>query len=504
MARSAVHRRNACVHLPELSLQILLRDRPAWRGAPLAIVAEDRPESPLLRLDARARKLGLRPGMRLGAARNLAPSLRAAVVAEARVREVIDDVARALQTFSPRVEPDRGAPGTFFVDPEGLGRIYGGMRAWARTVHEYLRARGFRCAVVVGFRRDLASAIARTRRDALVLEDAREEEALAGAVPLDRLDIAGDALESLRQLGVDTLGELLALPGGELTTRFGAAVGDLHARCGGSRQIPMTALGWDDPVVATLEIDPPDGDQNRLLFAIKGALHEMSRALERRAESLVAVDLELSLERGGKRVERITTAEPTRDVMLLVDLVRLRLGTVDLEDAVCAVGLRATTVRSVGRQLEIASERPRRDPEAAARAIGRLRAAFGAASVTRARLRDAHLPEARFAWDEASELRFPRDVERREPGAAPPLVRRILARPRPLPSKSPGAPEEGPGGDPATGDIVRLYGPYRVSGGWWVRTIERDYYYGETGTGSLLWLYFDRPRRRWFVQGMVD
>jgi protein ImuB len=47
-----------------------------------------------------------------------------------------------------------------------------------------------------------------------------------------------------------------------------------------------------------------------------------------------------------------------------------------------------------------------------------------------------------------------------------------------------------------------------VSGGWWgTRTaaaIERDYYWAETRRGDLLWVFYDRPRRRWFLQGRAD
>ncbi|MCA9661507.1 MAG: hypothetical protein KC486_24420, partial [Myxococcales bacterium] len=57
---------------------------------------------------------------------------------------------------------------------------------------------------------------------------------------------------------------------------------------------------------------------------------------------------------------------------------------------------------------------------------------------------------------------------------------------------------------PTCGAVRRLHGPYRVSGGWWVRAVERDYYYAETTGGELLWLFFDRPRRRWFLHGVVD
>jgi protein ImuB len=54
------------------------------------------------------------------------------------------------------------------------------------------------------------------------------------------------------------------------------------------------------------------------------------------------------------------------------------------------------------------------------------------------------------------------------------------------------------------GPVVNIWGPYIVSGGWWVRPVHREYYFAETRKGDLLWMYYDRPRRRWFLQGRVE
>ena len=83
------------------------------------------------------------------------------------------------------------------------------------------------------------------------------------------------------------------------------------------------------------------------------------------------------------------------------------------------------------------------------------------------------------------------------------MVRRVYARPKPLAPRIPREPEAGPSlaKDHA---IEHMYGPYRVSGGWWKRLVERDYYYAETDHGDLLWLFYDRPRRRWFLHGVLD
>ena len=61
-------RRTTCVDIPDLPLQILLRAHPDYRDMPAAVVAEERPESPLLLVNRHARDMRLRTGMRFGAA----------------------------------------------------------------------------------------------------------------------------------------------------------------------------------------------------------------------------------------------------------------------------------------------------------------------------------------------------------------------------------------------------------------------------------------------------
>jgi len=43
-----------------------------------------------------------------------------------------------------------------------------------------------------------------------------------------------------------------------------------------------------------------------------------------------------------------------------------------------------------------------------------------------------------------------------------------------------------------------------ISGGWWVQPIHREYYFTHTQRGEMLWVYYDRPRDRWFLQGAVE
>jgi protein ImuB len=58
--------------------------------------------------------------------------------------------------------------------------------------------------------------------------------------------------------------------------------------------------------------------------------------------------------------------------------------------------------------------------------------------------------------------------------------------------------------DPAAGAVVRLDGPYVISGGWWQTEQHREYHFAHTRRGDVLWVYYDRVARRWSLQGVVE
>ena len=492
-------KRVSCVLLPMLPLQILLREKPHWEGAPVAVVDDEGPHGRIAHLNLLAQKSRLRIGMRQTVARDLLPNLHTAVVSPEQVAEITRELVTSLQTFSPRVEAI-DHPGAFHLDPEGLRRLYGGYSNWATSIHRYLRARHWRNAVTVGFHRYRALAVAMTHDGVTVLQNAGEERAQSNQTPLRAFGLPGELCESLGALGIETLGDFLAVPAGELHSRFGERASALHDLFAEGLQLPIQPHSFDEPARISFQIEPPDDDQHRLLFAIKGALHSLVHQVRARSEAIQSLELSLHLERAPVHEEHVEPATPTLDLMLVLELIRLRLGEISLAGAVEEVELLANTVRATAEQAALPGHQPRRDMSAAHRALARIRAAYGESSVTRACVREAHLPEASFRWEP---IQHARASDQSEAPAVSSMVRRVYARPKPLPPREPKAPEAGPSlaEDHA---IEHMYGPYRVSGGWWKRLVERDYYYAETDHGDLLWLFYDRPRKRWFLHGVLD
>jgi protein ImuB len=495
-------KRVSCVLLPMLPLQILLRKKSHWNGAPIAVVDDEGSNGRITHLNMLAKKSRLHIGMRQTVARDLLPNLHTAVVSPEEASEVSRELITSLQTFSPRVEAIDHA-GAFHLDPEGLRRLYGGHRNWATSIHRYLRARHWRNSVTVGFHRYRALAVAMTHNGVTVLESANEEYEQSNKTALCEFDLSGELCQSLEALGIETLGDFLVVPAGELHSRFGASASALHDLFAEDMQLPIQPHIFDEPARISFQVDPPDEDQNRLLFAIKGALHSLLHQVRARGEAIQSLELSFHLERAPLHQEHIEPASPTLDLMLILELIRLRLldlGEVRLQGAVEEVELFANTVSSHAEQVALPGHQPHRDMRAAHRALDRIRAAYGEHSVTKARVRAAHLPEASFRWEP---IRHARLSEQNGSLPISSMIRRVYARPKPLSPCKPREPEAGPS-LAKNHAIEHMYGPYRVSGGWWKRLVERDYYYAETDHGDLLWLFYDRPRKRWFLHGVLD
>jgi protein ImuB len=493
-------RRISCIDIPDLPLQLLLRAHPDWRAAPVAVVAEDRPEAPLLSINRHARELLLRTGMRFGAAKSLLPELRAGTVSALEVEQAASLLVRDLQTFSPHVERDPIHAGVFYVDPSGLSHLYGGELSWARSVHRYMSGRNFYTSIVVAHGRALSYALSRVTRGVRVIDTLDSTLTMAREVPLARLHITPKLRDALERLGLSTLGDLKSLGVDPLGMRLGQEAAQLCRIAQGEEVLPLCAERHVDTAQSQLEVDPPDDDVARLCFALKRVLDVLLENVRQRGQSVRALWMRLTLLRSPPCVQRLEPSAPTRDAKLLLELLRLRLSTVVLESPVVEVSLEAETSDLAQGQLSMFVAK--RDLAAGERALARLKASFGSEVVCKAQLEDAHLPEAQFRWVEASKLERPRpDVP---VAVGEPLVRRFLKKPEPFAASYRRDAATGTAQLTHAGERLSLVGPYRINGGWWAGDVARDYYYARSPKGPLWWVFYDLVRESWFLQATVD
>ncbi len=505
----------ACLDLPALPLQLVWRKEPELRAHAVVVIDDERPQGNVLWACERARAAGVLPGQRYAHALSLHRALRARVVPPEQIDAAITELRAALHVLSPRVEPSDD-PGTFWLDGEGLERIFPEHQtrdrmpirgqAWGMAIQRTIVGLGFSGAVVVGFSRFATYAIARaTRSGVTLLRSDADERTGASAVPLSRLDIDPKLRDSLARLGVTTLGQMVRLPGGGILERFGREAHRLYQLAAGERWDPLVPQAPPEAPDEHVVLDDDEHDVERLAFVLKGAIDRLLDRLAARGRALTALHVELTLRHAvgntELRADCIKPATPTLDGRSLLRLVHLRLTGMPPVAPVNAARVWADDVAASREQLAMFASKPRRDLRAADEALARVRAELGDDAVVRAVLRDGHLPEASFGWERLAHVvqATPR------PKLVRPLVRRLYAKPQMLPPQARQVRDDGwllSGLE--HGAVVRILGPYIVSGGWWQHELHREYHFAELRRGDCLWVFYDRNRRRWFCQGAVE
>lgn len=492
--------RMACVNLPAMPLQVLLRSHPEWEQLPAAVVDRDKPSGLIQWVNERARANRILPGMRYAAGLGLSHELRAGVVTETEISTQVEGLIRRLARFSPDVEPSDKEPGVFWVDVSGLRRLYPSLEQWARIVRGNLHKAGFHSVISVGFTRFGTYAASMSGSRDLVFRNVKEEQAKVKTVTLDRLGLEQKLRDKLLKLGVRTSGDFMKLPAEGIRKRFGIEAQELHRQANGKTWTPIQSVPLPEPVIRKTVLDYAETNAERLCVLVGPLLHSMLGDLSERRQALRNLRFRLTLDDKRELDENLLPASPTLDGKQLMDLVHLRLESLALSAGVVELKMHATGVPATERQLTLFRETPRRDLKAAERAFAKIRAEFGNKAVMQARLHEGHLPEAQYVWEAMKELppaKPAEDLQRT-------LIRRLYSKRIPLPPRSRHEPDGWLIADMADGPAEETLGPYVVSGGWWTRETVRSYYYVRVKSGRWLWVYNDHKRQRWYLQGEVE
>ena len=502
----------ACVDVAALPLQLLLRRHPDWQRRPAAVVSEDSPRGTVVTVNPAARAAGVRAGMRYAAALSLLPHLHAATISSEETAAGVRLIEERLLSISPRIEWGGAGwadQGVFWMEVGGLRRHYPSAAALACTIQRRLRAARLFAAVVLGHTRLgtflLARGLAtpegdapRRRRYWLVVPDAAAERAAARRVPLERLPLEPEVRDLLQKLDVVTVDDFLKLSYAELLHRFGTPVAELQRAAHDTLDLPVQGAPPASPLLQRKRLAYREIDAERLQRHGEVLLDTLLGRLQQEERAVAELEMQLLLEDGSCRRERIRPAFPTRERHRLVELLALRLRTLDLTAGVEELTLEARSSPLPTGQAELFRTSQQRDLAAGSAALASIRAEFGNAAVARAVLAEEHLPEAQFRWQPVAELTAPRPRALGQEAA--PLVRRVLAQPVEIP-----APRAG------SGALSAHYGPFLISSGWWLAAgpqggggADRAYYFLRSSDGTLEWIYHDRLAGRWYRQGWVE
>ena len=410
----------ACCWIPLFALRCETARRPELASLPVALVATDTARTPRVwQVAPLARHAGVKPGMTVSQAIGLCPALKLCEPDPVHYDEQFSQLVAALATVSPVVEPVE--LGRVFVGTDGLEGLYGTPEKIVETIQLRIVDCGLRIgnttvesaianpqsAFRVGWGRGkFVSWVAATRAkpgEAVIVPVGGEAKFLASqrlaVLPLDP-----DTHRRLLQLGVKTLGALVALPEEAVVSQFGRAGRRLWRLAAGLVAEPVVGRVVPEPIVAALTFFTPVGERDLLAHALDKLLDRALGDPRRSGWRVQVVRVHAELEHGASWLVEATLKDPSATRERIAAPLKTQLERSPPAGAVERLVVEFTAFAPGTAELQLFA----RDAGAAARA-GRRRALQSAAREIALRIRRpvlyhvievqpwSRLPERRYA-----------------------------------------------------------------------------------------------------------
>jgi protein ImuB len=340
----------ACVVIPGFELRAALRKQPGLALQPAALGPPDGAEPLIGSVTAAAEAAGVRPGMRLGEALAMCPSLVLVEPDPAAAEQAWEEILLHLEDAGFAVDP--AEPGCVYFETRGVERLYGGL---GKALERALAAVGSTWDPRAGAaeRRFTALAAANVARpgQALVVSDEVARDFLA-PLSLDLLPLAEHEQQELRELGIRRLGELARLPAPAVAERLGPEGRQAWQLARGGRRARVRGRRPPAEIVEALEFPEAVGNELTLRRALATLVDRVLARPERQDRFVRKVALAARLVGGASWRRTLTLREPSAER----ELIRLALGPRLTEVPAPVVELRLELVElsaEAGRQLEL-------------------------------------------------------------------------------------------------------------------------------------------------------
>ncbi|MBO9715939.1 MAG: DNA polymerase Y family protein [Pseudoxanthomonas sp.] len=462
----------ACVLLPQLALDAVLRRRPDPE-APLALVGGPAQLRTLHAVNASAAAAGLAPGMRLVAAHALLRDFAMVEYEEAAEARVQRFLAAWAYRHSSLVSMQW--PGCLLLEVRGSFGLLGPWPRIEARLRGELDALGFRHRIALAPTPRAARVFAGLR-DGLAIPHAATMATQLERVPVRRACLPDGLGTRLQRMGIADLRTLRGLPRDALRRRFGLPLLEHLDRLYGQADDPLDFYQPPDHFDARVELGYEVENHTALLFPLRRLVGDLCTFLSIRDGGVQRFVLRLEHERvkgaGSANASTHTDVDvgllaAEREPAMLFELARSRLERVEIPAPVVAMRLLARHLPPfVPASRDLFDARNQQQlPWPQLRE--RLRARLGDESVYR--LAPAGDPRPERAW------RRVQGDEAKIASAPPRPPRPSWLLPQPIPLR---------------GAAHIISGPERLESGWWDDAdARRDYYVLETTQGQRAWAF---------------
>jgi DNA polymerase IV len=482
--------------LPQLSLQAALLRQPALRGKPVLIATAAEQRGIVLAASPECRAAGVWLGMPTRDARELASGAVCLAPTPTADDELFERVLDLLDRFGEVVEPDTHL-GAWFM-PTFTARVPQEERRLGATIVDSLAAiLGLESTLGVATGKFLAK-IAAERAEVGTPEVIPDEQSAAylAPLPINTLPLTPRAIDRLKLLGITSVGDFAHLPAETLPRRFGREATLAHRLARGEDDSPLVPRARRETRALRRTFEPPIEDRAMLGAIARDLLDRLCARLQGERQTFRRLELTIGLE-DGRPIERAADLRlPTNQPEGCAALLRSMVETLELTDAVAAVGLRLSA---------LAPERPRQETLFGSHFDDLL--AFGTnerrehldktlAEISRryrGRIRRVVPGDDPLSLlDDRRLLLLPDDPGTGSLGAEParrPRVVALFQRGKEIFLAEPGQ---------ARDRLIGLHARWEADD-WWPDAVQRTYYRVRTASGRLLTLARDHRREQWLL-----
>jgi protein ImuB len=492
--------RVVCVRAPDFGLQLWQRAHPPAGPGPVVLAETDRPGATVLSVNKAGRAAGIRCGMTVTGAQGRAPGVHTVVRHLAAEQRASRQIVTRLQTLTPAVEED--APGRWFFESLGQGRLYKNERAFLGRVFTLLRGQGFQiCAGLAGNRSTARVAADISAVDSFTIVPAGQEQKFLAALPVEHLPLSPEIRHHLHNLGLCTMAQVAAVPGAEFAARFGR---EGEAACKLARGEDVHRFqpeSLPDVLLHTRVFEFPLFSQAMLLREVMGVLLTLLAVLRTRSKALVRVRVTFDLEHRVQEQAILSLAHPSSSTAPFQRQLQQELSTRSWDVGVRGVAVEVLeTGAPPSEQMRLATDRRGTRPGDGTPHMSSARSS----GLRIPGARSAPVPEASIHWAEPGD----------RTGGQPKTVTvcclpqtaglRLVQPPRRIELAWSDGTLVALAGIGATERVHQRSGPWTVSGSWWAAPFDRLYYKVDTERHRSYLLFYDRRGGHWYWHGLFD
>ena len=385
--------------LPDFRLQSALRHRDELRTRPAALVDDEA----VLEINSAAADAGVTAGMPSVQALARCPQLALLPRSAASEQVVQAALTEAAFSLSPNVEATAGGCCTVDVmrtllsaEPppsHARGQACPRHDDWhtlAGKVVAHLTALGLRAQLGVAPNPDLAFLAARRAQPVLVVQS---PTAFLSQLAVAEIEPSRELLAVLHDWGIQTLGQLTALPRGELGNRLGPEADQLWQRAAGQTERPLRLVRHAEQFDEAFDFEREIETLEPLLFILRRFLDSLALRLGNAHRVAARLTLTLPLENGACHERQFTIPAPSADADVLFRILHTHLEALQLDHRPVAARLHADAIHPDHRQLHL-FENPLRDANRFGETLARIASIVGAGNVGTPEILDTHRPDS--------------------------------------------------------------------------------------------------------------